>query len=119
MIVHVALYAFRPETTDNQIEASIRKLQEASHKTGLVRWFLSGQHMPIAADAALPDQVYDFALLWGFANRQDLEEFSSHPVLTRCITETLQPVLEKLAVVTLCDVNEVCWQDAETEDTCG
>jgi hypothetical protein len=107
MIIHAALYTFRSDISQEQIAVFIQELKAVTRRTGLVIWFLCGQHLPLPADQNIREQVYDFAALWGFANQQALDDFSQHPAIIQCVTRTIQPVLDKLAIVNFSEMDEI------------
>ncbi|MBV9689566.1 MAG: Dabb family protein [Ktedonobacteraceae bacterium] len=116
MIIHVALYRFRSDAPEEQVEACIRELQSSTRRTGLASWYLSGAHLPLPADQTVRDMVYDFAALWGFADQQALDEFSRHPVIAQCVAMFIQPILNRLAIVNFIETSDAHWQLAGIEE---
>lgn len=81
MIAHVVLYRFPPDLPDTQRTRFCTALVHASRRTGVVRTFTAGTHVPLPADAAAPDALYSMSARWVFSTLDDLRVFSEHPAM--------------------------------------
>jgi hypothetical protein len=116
MILHVALYRFRTDAQEEQIEQCKRELQVATKRTELVSWYLSGSHIALPADEAVRDIVYDFSALWGFADQKALDEFSRHPAIAQCVAAYIRPVVDRLAIVNFSETTDIFWEASRVEE---
>ncbi|GCE49775.1 stress responsive alpha/beta barrel protein [Thermosporothrix hazakensis] len=98
MIIHLALYRFFPEVSEEQRTACIRELEASTERTGLVAWFTGGRHLALPADEPVQQFIYDYAALWGFTDQQALEAFSIHPAMKQWVATFVRPFVEKLAI---------------------
>lgn len=98
MISHVALYRFKSEITNEDLEGFGEALNSATRETNLDCRITLGPHVGLPADAAVPDAVYSFTAVWEFPSLADLDTFSKHPAIVEFEREWASTVVEELAI---------------------
>lgn len=82
MIAHVVLYRFSADLPEPRRVQFRDALVDASRRTGVVRRFTAGRHVPLPADAAAPTALFSLTARWEFDALEDLRVFSEHPAMT-------------------------------------
>ena len=82
MLKHIVLFKFKPETTDPEIEAWLKTLQELPQHIHSIRLWEIGREMTGRVGAN-----YEICLISGFDNAADLDAYDKHPAHLVVVTE--------------------------------
>ena len=107
MIFHIALYTFRKGVGDAEIDRFSKALTAHTNMAGLAHWYDGGHHLPLPADEAVRDSVYDFAAVWIFPSIDKLDQFSKHPAIVDFEIDYARPMVDKLAIANFAGITGI------------
>jgi hypothetical protein len=90
---HVVLFTWKPDTTQEQRDALMRRLAELP---GLVPEIKSYSYGP---DAGINEGGYDFAIVADFADRDSYLVYRDHPDHRALIEECITPIRDQRAAI--------------------
>ncbi|MGB5169545.1 MAG: Dabb family protein [Acidimicrobiia bacterium] len=93
MLRHVALFRFKPETTDERIEAAMAALSALPDQIDEIRKFRFGP------DAGITEGAWDFAVVAVLDNADDYVEYRDHPAHVAVLQDYLAPLIAEAARV--------------------
>ena len=91
MLRHVALFRFKPETTDEQVEAAIVALSALPDQIDVLRKFRFG------SDAGITEGAWDFAVVAVFDNADDYAAYRDDPAHVAMVQNYLAPLIAEAA----------------------
>lgn len=91
MLRHVALFRFKPETTDEQIEAAMVALSALPDRIDVLRKFRFGP------DAGITDGAWDFAVVAVLDNAHDYVAYRDDPAHIAVLRDSIAPLISEAA----------------------
>ena len=91
MLRHVALFRFKPETTDEQIEAAMVALSALPDRIDVLRKFRFGP------DAGITEGAWDFAVVAVLDNAHDYVAYRDDPAHIAVLRDSIGPLISEAA----------------------
>lgn len=91
MLRHVALFRFKPETTDEQIEAAMVALSALPDRIDVLRKFRFGP------DAGITEGAWDFAVVAVLDNAHDYIAYRDDPAHMAVLRDSIAPLISEAA----------------------
>ena len=91
MLRHVALFRFKPETTDDQIEAAVDALSTLPDQIDVLRKFRFGP------DAGITEGAWDFAVVAVLNNADDYISYRDDPAHVAVVRDSIAPLISEAA----------------------
>ena len=91
MLRHVALFRFKPETTDEQIEAAMIALSALPDRIDVLRKFRFGP------DAGITEGAWDFAVVAVLDNAHDYVAYRDDPAHIAVLRDSIGPLISEAA----------------------
>jgi hypothetical protein len=91
MLRHVALFRFKPETTDEQIEVAMVALSALPERIDVLRRFRFGP------DAGITEGAWDFALVAVLDNAHDYVAYRDDPAHKAVLRDSIAPLISEAA----------------------
>ena len=91
MLRHVALFRFKPETTNEQIAAAMDALSTLSDQIEVLRKFRYGP------DASITEGTWDFAVIAVLDNADDYIAYRDHPAHVAVLRDHIAPIIFEAA----------------------
>jgi hypothetical protein len=92
MIHHIVMMTFKPETTDEQVDALERALDDLPNRISDIHVYEFGR------DIVRSDRSYDFALVSLFATLEALRRYQEHPEHLK-VLKTIKELTDTVAAV--------------------
>jgi hypothetical protein len=93
MLRHIALFRFKPETTDEQIEAAVVALSTLPDQIDVLRKFRFGP------DVGITDGAWDFAVVAVLDGADDYAIYRDHPSHVAVLRDYVAPLISEAARV--------------------
>jgi len=91
MLRHVALFRFKPETTDEQVEAAMAALSALPDHIDVLQKFRCG------SDAGITEGAWDFAVVAVLDNADDYVAYRDDPAHVAVLRDYLAPLISEAA----------------------
>lgn len=91
MLRHVALFRFKPEATNEQIEAAMVALSTLPDKIDALRKFRFGPN------AGITEGAWDFAVVAVLDDADDYATYRDHPAHRAVLREAIAPLISETA----------------------
>ena len=91
MLRHIALFRLTPETTTDQIEATMVALSTLPEQVDVLRKFRFGP------DAGITEGAWDFAVVAVLDNADDYVAYRDHPAHVAVLRDHLAPLISEAA----------------------
>ena len=91
MLRHVALFRFKPETTNEQIVAAMGALSTLPDQIDVLRKFRYGP------DAGITEGTWDFAVIAVLDNADDYIAYRDHPAHVAVLRDHIAPIISEAA----------------------
>ena len=91
MLRHVALFRFKPETTNDQIEAAVLALSTLPDQIDVLRKFRFG------SDVGITEGAWDFAVVAVLDNTDDYVVYRDDPAHVAVLRDYLAPLISEAA----------------------